>query len=293
MKRFSSMAPGPEQVAHWEEHWRRCREESFLGQSQRQNPAGWQKFYDQVSPVWERLTGSQGRTGERVANLILEQGLARPGARVLEVGCGPGSLALALAGQGVRVRALDNSPGMIQTLEQRARQQGLTGIETLVCDWAELAPEPEHDLVCACFFPQAMSPAGLARLESHAWGRCLVILGDGRETFPWRRLIWEKVMEQPCATAGFHLDCAFNYLAAAGREPCQEPLAWPVSLDLAAEEVRAYFSAYFAIFGCQGPELARAIDQALEPFRQGDRVRVSGVSSLAALWWPAPGAEAV
>jgi SAM-dependent methyltransferase len=48
-----------------------------------------------------------------------------PGARVIDIGCGPGALALHLAGRGAEVTAIDHSPAMVARLRRRAQEQRL------------------------------------------------------------------------------------------------------------------------------------------------------------------------
>jgi 2-polyprenyl-6-hydroxyphenyl methylase / 3-demethylubiquinone-9 3-methyltransferase len=71
------------------------------------------------------------------------------GARVLDVGCGGGLLAEALAVRGAHVTAIDLAPAMIQTAQLHAAQPGLT-IDYRVQDAAELAAQAPHafDVVC-------------------------------------------------------------------------------------------------------------------------------------------------
>jgi 2-polyprenyl-6-hydroxyphenyl methylase/3-demethylubiquinone-9 3-methyltransferase len=71
------------------------------------------------------------------------------GARVLDVGCGGGLLAEALARRGGRVTGIDLAPAMIETARLHAAEGGL-GIEYRVQDAAELArAEPQaFDVVC-------------------------------------------------------------------------------------------------------------------------------------------------
>jgi len=54
---------------------------------------------------------------------------------VLDVGCGPGTLALPLAGLVNRVSALDFSPNMLKILRQQARKQKITNISTHELSW--------------------------------------------------------------------------------------------------------------------------------------------------------------
>jgi len=63
-----------------------------------------------------------GTSGSRLVALLRERGVPA-GARVLDVGCGTGSLALLLAREGFRVTGVDLSPGMLA----RARAKDPTG----------------------------------------------------------------------------------------------------------------------------------------------------------------------
>jgi 2-polyprenyl-6-hydroxyphenyl methylase / 3-demethylubiquinone-9 3-methyltransferase len=72
-----------------------------------------------------------------------------PGARVLDVGCGGGLLAEALARRGATVTAIDLAPTMIQTAQLHAAEAGLA-IDYRVQDAAELARQAPgaYDAVC-------------------------------------------------------------------------------------------------------------------------------------------------
>ena len=77
----------------------------------------------------------------------------RPGARVLDLGCGPGRNAVWLAQQGCEVDALDLSAEALRWGTERAAQAGVevSFVQTSIFDWP--APEVPYDLVhdSGCF----------------------------------------------------------------------------------------------------------------------------------------------
>lgn len=88
-------------------------------------------------------------------------GSARPGARVLELGCGTGSLAVLLARRGATVLALDRSEAMLERARRRVEDARVAGgVElrrTSVLDLDAL-PSGAFDLVVATMLLSALSP---------------------------------------------------------------------------------------------------------------------------------------
>ncbi len=69
------------------------------------------------------------------SRVLLERAGVQPGMSVLDVGCGPGRIAIPaarLVGPEGRVVALDLQPGMIRKLEERISALGLDRIETIL-----------------------------------------------------------------------------------------------------------------------------------------------------------------
>jgi ubiquinone/menaquinone biosynthesis C-methylase UbiE len=79
----------------------------------------WARFYDIGN-------GLLGRRGRRMRAMFADDLQLRPGDRVLDVGCGPGRLAMTFAERvspGGSVDAIDPSPEMIKLASSRAQKQ--------------------------------------------------------------------------------------------------------------------------------------------------------------------------
>lgn len=269
----------------WEKIWNARRREFYLMQTQQETPDRWRVFYEQVSDIWDEINGFSGRLANELTGFILTRGIAGATDSVLDIGCGPGSLALSLARENISVTALDDSPAMIRTLNSNICRESIRGVTSIVGDWRCMAFDMPHNLVIACFFPDAYCPEGLERMESLAADACLLVMGNGRDHFPFRKRIWEQVMTTPCQSGGFHSVCAKNYLDQSGRKPSTENIAFPVSLDIDVDRVRNYFCQYFRIFGKHGKRLERVISDTLSPYVHSGRVLASATVHLTLLWW--------
>ena len=90
---------------------------------------------------------------------------------VLDVGCGPGTLALPIAQRIEQVTALDYSQGMLDCLSEQADSQGLTNIRAIRCAWEDDWRQHDigtHDIVIASRSMNIEYPlSGLRKLVHH------------------------------------------------------------------------------------------------------------------------------
>lgn len=102
---------------------------------------------------------------------------------LLDVGCGPGTVALALAPRLERVYGLDYSRGMLDAMTRHAAARGLSNVEPILRSWEEPWDDvPACDLVLASrsTLVRDMEDA-LVRLDAKAKRRaCLTSLVGGR-----------------------------------------------------------------------------------------------------------------
>lgn len=99
---------------------------------------------------------------------------------VLDVGCGPGTLALPYAKKVAEVTAIDYSEGMLSLLQEAAEQQDIENIRAVKCSWEDDWDKMQigsYDLVIAS---RSMNidnlAAGIEKLNRHA--RKQVVIAD-------------------------------------------------------------------------------------------------------------------
>lgn len=138
----------------------------------------------------------------------------RPGQRVLDIGCGVGEQAVAVAGRGIRYVGIDISEEMLRLAQDKVRRAGLTGSVDLVVGDGELQPvRPEsfdgfYMLGCLHHMPdpaRALRNAA-ARIKPGAH----FFTQDPhasplRPVFDWLMRVWhlydEKASDDPLVTA--------------------------------------------------------------------------------------------
>ncbi len=90
--------------------------------------------YDLVAASYDDVEG-RNELSERVRRYTLEAALKvfKPGDRILELGCGTGRDAVALARRGIRVDGTDVSPAMVATAKARVRRENLGKMVSIRC----------------------------------------------------------------------------------------------------------------------------------------------------------------
>src|SRR5258708_2539526 len=87
----------------------------------------WRDIYTRDSVHAEIYRERQAAVLSWIDNLALV-----PGSQVLEIGCGAGFLAVALAHRGLRVHAIDSAEAMVEQAQRQAEQAG--GAERLAVE---------------------------------------------------------------------------------------------------------------------------------------------------------------
>jgi ubiquinone/menaquinone biosynthesis C-methylase UbiE len=115
-----------------------------------------------------------------LANEALGRAGLQPGERFLDVAAGTGGLSLPAARLGANVLATDWSPAMVQRLEKRARQEGLSNVAAKVMDCHSLELHEHSFDLCGSQFGVMLVPDQARALREMArvtrpGGRVLLI----------------------------------------------------------------------------------------------------------------------
>ena len=148
----------------------------------------------EVGRRWVRRRATLDRAFAPLTAALLERAAPRPGERVLDVGCGCGTTALALAervGAGGHVLAVDVSRPMLDHARARAAADGGTRapVEWLEADAAARGFGPPVDLLVSrfgvMFFDDPAAAFANLRRALRPGGRLAMLCWRAREENPW------------------------------------------------------------------------------------------------------------
>lgn len=121
-------------------------------------------FWDPRARRFAKLTAGTADADPLLARV---QRVATTDSTVLDVGCGPGRFALALAPGVLRVVGVDPSPVMLTLLRRQARREGLANVTTVAGRWQDVDVEPVDVGLCSYVLPLIEDATGfLAKLHS-------------------------------------------------------------------------------------------------------------------------------
>jgi len=112
----------------------------------------WDKRADSFDKRINRVKEGEPRDKDDYISKMLDRIEVQPGWTALDIGCGPGTLAIPLAQKAQSVTALDISSEMLKRLKINAEKKGLDNIQYLNADWKDAFDTRQvghHDIVVA------------------------------------------------------------------------------------------------------------------------------------------------
>ncbi|MDA8065557.1 MAG: class I SAM-dependent methyltransferase [Thermaerobacter sp.] len=148
-----------------------------------------------------------------------------PGARVLDIGAGPGNYAVPLAHRSAEVVAVEAAHTMTGLLQARVRREGCRNVRVVTAPWQEVDLDREgfrggFDLVFAALTPAVAGPRDFLRMMEASRGWCCYAAyaggsGSRAVTELWPRIFPDQAPPAPPSAVAF----AFNLLCCLGYAP--------------------------------------------------------------------------
>jgi ubiquinone/menaquinone biosynthesis C-methylase UbiE len=161
-------------------------------------------MWGSVAGAWAEHAEFVDARGSEVTERMLELSMPRPGERVLELACGPGSVGLAAAARvapGGEVVISDVAAEMTAIAETRAAEAGFGNVRTLVLDLEDIdQPDGSYDVVLCregiMLVPDPVRAAREIRRVLRPGGRFALTVWGPRAQNPWLGVVFDSVSAQ-------------------------------------------------------------------------------------------------
>lgn len=129
---------------------------------------------------WDRPDSSLAESEDRMLSMSCQRARLADGMRILELGCGWGSLTLWMAEHypNARITAVSNSRSQHEFIVQRAAQRGLNNVEVITCDMNAFDPQGRFDRIMSVEMFEHMKNYAQLLEKIHGWlrpGGCLFV----------------------------------------------------------------------------------------------------------------------
>ncbi len=186
---------------------------------------------------------------------------------MLDIGAGPGTFALLLAGRVREVVALEPASGMAAILEKRIKARRLSNLRVVQRTWQEIEPEEEgwasaFDLVFASMSPGVSDPRALENMVQASRRFCYLSAWSGSRWGRWGRAreeLWPRLFGEQAGGYPNDILYPFGLLYALGFRP-ELRFRWvDVELQLACAEAEEELGRFFERYAPMSSSLRRRI----------------------------------
>lgn len=238
------------------------------------NDIDWQRLWERSrsqktwqskrAPEWDEKAASfAGRMQESpyierfLKYLDLDDSLS-----VLDVGCGPGTLAIPIARLVAQVTAIDYSAKMLALLDRRAEQAGLDNVRTVHCAWEDDWTQHDistYDIVIASRSMNIRDlVGGLQKLNRHSTGQ--IYIAERIDPSPFDSDAF-KAIGRPFKSGPDYI-YTVNMLYQLGIHPCIEHIE--LDRELRFESMEQAMNAYKWMFKELQPKEEKLLEKYLQ-----------------------------
>jgi SAM-dependent methyltransferase len=248
------------------------------------------QYWDKASVSYDKTKKEvQNRRLDKTLGLLKQKNLLFEGMKVLEIGCGTGLLAMALAQQGAQVTALDFSQGMLDRFQERLSLDLADKITILSGDWhgidiKDRGWEKKFDLVIAFMSPGVATAESFFKMMACSKNGCAIRGWAARRQHPILTDLWEKIMDAALDDKPQSILYKINLLFSMGLFPdiVFDTVEWDqkISLDQEVDNQMAFFS---KVSPKPAPQLEKIIKGYLESISKGNMInkRQKGLTATA------------
>ena len=258
------------------------------------------KIADDPSHDWSKKENAErydknakNEYDDRVKTTIAALDIA-PDSRVLDIGSGPGTLAIPIAPLVREITVVEPGAGMMEVLRKHAENNGIRNITCVQKLWEDTDISRDlkapYDIVIASLsLTMEDIREALRKMDAVSCGS--VHLFWFADMPFWERMyadLWEPLHKTPYY-AGPKADCLFGVLCQMGIYPDVTMLPLPKEYRFGnRDELLGFFRKRF---GAGTPEQERVVAEYIAPLirKQGDEVVISGNSIFAHIRWKTQG----
>jgi SAM-dependent methyltransferase len=243
--------------------------------------------HEEAARRYDRL--SRGEYGRRIRETL--GGLLIPaGSRVLDIGSGPGTLAIPLASRAAGVTAVEPAEGMRSVFRSAIETEGIKNIRIVEKKWEDVDPiadlDGPYDVVIASLslsFPDIR--AAVENMQEVCTG--VVNLYWFVDMPFWERnycRIWPALHGSPYR-AGPKVDCLWMVLFQMGIYPGVKMMTLDKSYRFVTKD--EMYDHFRGRFGVEGPVKEKIMKNYLDSIirEENGAVTISGDSTYAKIWW--------
>lgn len=254
------------------------------------------KHFDDPSHNWDNKENAErydasARSGyDTRVKTTIERLHLTPESRVLDIGAGPGTLAIPLATRVRAVTAIEPGAGMLGILRDHIRREGIRNITYIQKRWEDIDPDRElsgtYDVVIASL-SLTMHDIRAALLKMDAVSSKYVYLFWFVNSPFWEKMyedLWQPLHGVPYYP-GPKADCLWNVLFQQGIYANVEMLPLEKEYRFSTrEELLAFFKRRFNVTTAEQEQILGEYITPLVRVEDGVEV-ISGDSTFAMVWW--------
>jgi ubiquinone/menaquinone biosynthesis C-methylase UbiE len=181
----------------WNKRWQDARLNYTLGQQRVSSPSFW-------DDRWKGYETADGNSDARLKKIISKLGV-NPSDMILDIGSGPGALAIPLAQSVQQVTAIDISEVALAHLEARAGKEGLSNVACINKRWEDIKlgiDIKQYDIIVASYMLTMLDLTAALDKMNRAAKRAVYIFDTAGKKYHhfqelWPRLRGEKFIVSP------------------------------------------------------------------------------------------------